>query len=354
MSWKIIKTLITKDFMLFFRDKFFGIMTIAGIFLYIFFYFLMPKTVDETIEIGLYAPKAYSMFTENIKEEGVKIRNVRTEEELKQAITDKEYHMGISIPEDIRKSLVSGKRPHVFVYYPSDLSDEIKETYTILINEMINELGGLKIDIREVEIVLGPDMGGKQIPYRDRMLPLIVFMLLLTETLGLANLIASELENGTIEALLTTPMNVVDLFVGKGMTGVSIAFSQTVLLMIVTGSLTQNILLIITSLLLGAMMVTGLAFFIASISKDMLSVVAWGTLLLMILCIPAFTVIFPGPVSGWIKVIPSFFLVDTLHRSINFNVGWSGNLNNLMFLFGFNIVFIFIGMITLKRKIQCV
>ena len=135
-------------------------------------------------------------------------------------------------------------------------------------------------------------------------------------------------------------------------TGVFLAFSPAVLLMVITGSLTQNVLLIITSLLLGSIMVTGLAFFIASISKDMMSVIAWGTLLMIVLFIPAFTVIFPGPVSGWIKVIPSFFLVDTLHRAVNFDIGWSGNLNNIMFLIGFNIIFVFLGIITLKRKVR--
>ena len=351
MNWRTIKTLIAKDFKLFFRNKFFGVMTIFGIILYLVFYFIMPNTVDEKIEIGLYAPQALSMFYENI-EEGLIIRNMKSEDELKQAVIDKELHIGISIPEDIQKSLLSGKKPQIFVYYSSDLSDEIKEMYTILIGEMINQMSGFKIDIDEVEIVLGPDMGGKQIPYRDRMLPLFAVMLLITETLGLANLITSELEDGTIQALLTTPMKVTDLFVGKGVTGVFLAFSPAVLLMIITGSLTQNVLLIITSLLLGSIMVTGLAFFIASISKDMMSVIAWGTLLMIVLFIPAFTVIFPGPVSGWIKVIPSFFLVDTLHRAVNFDIGWSGNLNNIIFLIGFNIVFVLLGIITLKRKVK--
>jgi len=351
MSWRTIKTLIAKDFKLFFRNKFFGVMTIFGIILYLVFYFIMPNTVDEEIEIGLYAPQAFSMFYENI-EEGLIIRNMKTEDELKQAVTDKELHIGISFPEDIQKSLMSGKKPQIFVYYSSDLSDEIKEMYTILIGEMINQMSGFEIDIDEIEIVLGPDMGGKQIPYRDRMLPLFAVMLLITETLGLANLITSELEDGTIQALLTTPMKVTDLFVGKGVTGVFLAFSPAVLLMIITGSLTQNVSLIITSLLLGSIMVTGLAFFIASLSKDMMSVIAWGTLLMIILFIPAFTVIFPGPVSGWIKAIPSFFLVDTLHRAVNFDIGWSGNLNNIMFLIGFNIVFVFLGIITLKRKVR--
>ncbi len=350
MNWRTIKTLIAKDFKLFFRNRFFGVMTIFGLVLYIVFYFIMPNVVGETIEIGFYAPPVLVAFDQGIEEEGLTIREMKSEDELKQAVIDKELHIGISFPEDIQKSLMSGKKPQIFVYYSSDLSDEIKEMYTILIGEIINQMSGFEINIDEVEIVLGPDMGGKQIPYRDRMLPLFAVMLLITETMGLANLITSEKESGTVQALLTTPMKVTDLFIGKGVTGVFLAFSPAVLLMIITGSLTQNVLLIITSLLLGSIMVTGLAFFIASISRDMMSVIAWGTLLMIVLFIPAFTVIFPGPVSGWIKVIPSFFLVDILHRAVNFDIGWGGNLNNILFLIGFDIVFVLLGIITLKRK----
>lgn len=353
MSWQIIKLLVIKDFILFFRDKFFGVMTVFGIVFYLFVYFIMPNTVSETIEIGLYAPQASIMFNKKIEVEGLIIRHVQTEDELKQAVTDKELHIGISIPGDIRKSLIPGKKPQIFVYYSSDLPDEIEEIYTILIGEMINQMGGFRLGIDDVQIVLGPDMGGKQIPYRDRMIPLLASMIIMMETLGLANLITSELEIGTIQALLTTPMKVFDLFVGKGITGVLLAFSPAILFMIATGSLTQNILLIILALLLGSIMVTGLAFFIASISKDMMSVIGWGILLMIVLFIPAISIIFPGPVSGWIKVIPSFFLVDILYRAVNFNIGWSGNLNNIMALIGLNIVFVFFGIITLKRKVKC-
>jgi len=351
MNWPIIKTLIAKDIILYARDKTFGIMTIVVIIIYIVIYFIMPRTVNETIEIGFYSPQPSNILDNNI-EEGLIIRKMKTEDELKKAVMNKECHIGISVPEEILESLLSLKKPQVFVYYSSDLPDEIKEMYTIFMSEMINQLSGSKIELDTVEIVLGPDMGGKQIPFRNRMIPLFAFLLLIAETMGLANLITSEFENGTIEALITTPMKVIDLFVGKGFTGVFLAFSQTVLLMIITGSLTQNTLLIIITLLLGSAMVTGLAFFIASISKDLMSVVAWGSLSMVILFLPIFTVIFPGLVSGWVKIIPSFSVVDILHRAVNFDIGWSGNLNNLMLLFGFNFVFISVGIIALKRKLK--
>jgi ABC-2 type transport system permease protein len=347
-----MQALIINDYKMFFRDKFFGIMTVLGLIMFILFYFIMPARINETITIGIYSPYASSLL-ENIPEEaGVVLREVDSEDELRRSIIDNEIYVGISIPEDVLASFLSGKRPHIYVFYSADIPEEVKEMNTILIGEMINELSGNALEIEEVEIVLGPDMGGRQIPYRDRLLPMLVFMLMITEVIGLSNLITAELQTGTIEALLATPMKVVDFFVGKGITGISLAFSQIFLLMIVTRSLTQNAGLIVISLLLSVIMVTGIAFIIASVSRDMMSVIGWGTLVLIILIIPAVTVVMRAPVSGWVKMIPSFFIVDILHKAINFDIGWGGNIRNILSLAGFDIVFACLGIVILKRKVR--
>lgn len=351
MNRRIITTLIVNDYKNLIRDKFVSIMSILGLALFILFYFLMPNNIDETIEIGVYAPHASNMY-KNIPEKALIIREAKTENELKQSIIDKKFFIGISIPDDLLKAAMSGNRPKIFVYHSSGITDEIQEMITVLIGEIVNEMSGYKISIENIEMVLGPDMGGKQIPYRDRLLPCLVFMLLISEIIGLTNLITSELRMGTIQALMTTPMKVVDFFIGKGISGIFLGLSQIALLMILTKSLNQNMSIIVTALLLGSMMVTGLAFIIASISKDMMSVIGWSTLLMIVLVIPPFIVIFPGPVSGWIKTIPSFFLVDVLHRAVNFDIGWRGNVKNILLLSGFNIVFVFTGIVTLKRKVK--
>jgi ABC-2 type transport system permease protein len=149
-------------------------------------------------------------------------------------------------------------------------------------------------------------------------------------------------------------MRLIHLFAGKGVVGVLLSFFQTVILVTATGGLDQKPLIIIVTLLLGSMMLTGLAFFIASISKEMMSVIAWGSLFLFVLGIPAFTVIFRASLAGWMKLIPSYSLVDILHRAINYNIGWEGNLNNIFALIGFNILIILLGLITLKGKLKWV
>ena len=195
-------------------------------------------------------------------------------------------------------------------------------------------------------------MAGAQIPQRDRMRSLFAVFVLMTETFGLAGLISEEVERRTAWALLVTPMTVKDLFTAKAVLGTLLAFSQALLLLGVVGGMNAQPLIIATALLLGAVLVTGVAFLMASLSKDFLSVTAWGVPALVILSIPAVGIMIPGAVSDWIKVIPSYYLTDTIYQVSNFGAGWSDVWRNLLILAGFDFVILSAGIRVLRRKFQ--
>jgi len=351
MNWRIINALVSKDFSLFFRNRFFSIVTVIGIIFYIIIYFVMPRTVDESLNIGLYSPVMIPSF-EQAGEEGLDVQVVQSEEELKEGVIEGQYIAGIALPADIMENLLSGQKPKLSVYFASDVPEEIKDTIEVIIRELAYQQAGQQLNVEIKEEIIGPDMMGMQVPPRDRMRPLLAVMLLIFETYGLANLISEEVERRTVQALLITPMTIKGFFIAKGIVGISLAFGQAVLFMAIVGGINQQPLIIITTLLLGAVLVTGIGFIIASLSKDFMSVLAWGMVALIPLFIPSFGVMFPGAVTDWIKVIPSYYMVDTVHRAANFGAGWGDIWLNLIILLAFDIVLVLIGIIVLRRKAQ--
>jgi len=326
-------------------------MTVLGIIVYIAIYFVMPRQVDETLQIGLYAPATLPVF-EQVQEEGLSIQTVKSEETLKEGVVEGEYVAGVVLPADIMESFMSGQKPHISVYFASDAPSEIKESVEGIIRELAFLQAGQVLPIEVTEEILGPDMLGRQIPPRDRMRPLFAVLLLIVETMGLANLISQEVERGTIRAVLVTPMSVIDLFAAKGAVGVGLAFIQSVLFIAVVGGMNTQPLIILVALLLGAVLVTGIGFLIAALGKDMMSVMAWGIMIFILLSVPSFGVAFPGAVTDWIKAVPSYYLVDTIHRAANFGSGWGDIWSNLLILLGFDIAFFWIGIIALRRKFR--
>lgn len=351
MNTDAIKTLVKKDSSLFMRNKFYSIMTVFGFIIYITIYFLMPSTVDEEMELALYAPVVPPVFEQIMAEEGIVIDEFDTEEALITAVEEKEYTAGIVLPADIMEQFAAGQKPDITVYYPPGSLEEIQDAVTALIRELAYIQTGQPLMITVSAEILGPDMLGEQIPIKDRMKPLFALMIVLMEAMGLAALITEEVETGTARALLVTPMKAQDLFISKAVFGIGFAFIQAVLFMALVGGLNTQPLIMLTALMLGAVMITGFAFLIASISKGAMSVMGWSVILMLILMIPAFGIMIPGAITGWGEFIPSYYLADTVHQVANMGAGWGDVGANLLILVAVNIVVLFGGIAALRRRL---
>jgi ABC-2 type transport system permease protein len=352
MNRKIIGALVTNDFFLHFRDVM-GILNMIGLFVFIGLFFFLPASVNETFEVGLYSPGTSGVFPGEINNEALAVRTMNSEDALKKAIIKKELKIGLVLPGDLlMKEKTADRNPEIKVYFSTDFPGEFKESIVNIIRELAHMTAGRPLPVHTAPIVLGPDMAGKQIPMRNRMFPLFAVVILIMEILGLANLVTYEVENKTILALLVTPVKPADLFAAKMLTGTGMAFSQVILFMAVTGGLGSQTFIVIVTLFLGALMVTGLAFLIASAAKDFMSVIAWGFLAVFLLSIPPITVLIPGAISGWVKIFPSFYLVDTINRALNYNTGWSDNWYNLLIILAFDGLFILLGTKAIRRRIK--
>ena len=352
MNWGIIRALIQKDVTLYFRNIMSAAFTVLFLVFFFTVYFVMPSTADNTLKIGIYTEVVPPSFMEAEEEEGLEIILASSEEELKAGVTDADYIAGIAMPNDFLEKLYSGEKPLVNLYFTPDAPDEIKEIVAILVRELAFQEIGKSIEIKTTEEVLGPDLLGTPIAPRDRLRPWAVILIILMETLFMANLIAEEIERRTINALLITPVTIKDMFAAKGLAGISLAFLQAIIFMAVVGGLNMRPLIIILTLLLGSILVTGIGFLLASVSKDFMSVMGWGIPVLIIMIIPALSVIFPGVVTGWVKLVPSYYLFDTVHRVSNFGSGWADVGANLLILAGFCTISVFAGIIVLKRRFQ--
>ena len=351
MNWRIIRTLISKDLTLFFRKKGILAITLLGLVFYLVIYFVLPDTVSETLKIGVHAPGLPPIF-EQLPEEGLEITVVESEQVLKDSVSDGDFISGIALPEDFLDKIRSGVQPGIHLYITPDAPEEIKTAMETMVNELAYLISGETLNVEITQEVLGQDLLGTPVPPRDRMRPLLAVMIIFMEMLGLSNLISEEVERRTVQALLVTPARVIDVFTAKSIAGVGLAFIQAVLVMIIVGGMNINPILILVVLLLGAILVTGLSFLVSSFAKDFLSVLAWSVPFLVIMFIPALGVLIPGAITGWVKVIPSYYLVDAIHRVANYGLGWGDVWGSLMILLGFTAVIITAGILVLKRKLQ--
>jgi ABC-2 type transport system permease protein len=351
MNWRVIKTLVAKDLTLFFRNRFFALISVLGLVAYVAIYFIMPNSVDEMLEIGLYAPSIPPVF-EHLQGQGLALETFDAEESLREAVAAGQYQVGVVLPRDFMEKLQVRRTLRVEVYFASDVPRELEDAVTAVMREFAYALSGQTLPVQISSQVLGRDMVGMQIAPRDRMLSLFAVFLLMAETFSLASLISEEIQERTIQALLVTPITVRGLFAAKSVTGTGLAFTQVVLFLAATGGLGRQPLPVLLALLLGAVLVTGIGFSLASLGKDLMSVIAWGIPAMFILNIPCFGIMFPGTISNWVKLIPSYYLADTIHLAANLEAGWGDLWRNLLALLGCGVAFFGLGIVMLRRKIR--
>lgn len=352
MNGQMLAALLRKDLILFFSNRFFAFITVLALVFYTVIYFVLPADLDETLEMALFAPNLPAQFISQLEEGGVILARMDSVDALKTAVQEGDYQVGVALPDNFAQNLAAGQAETAHIYFNANFPQDFKELYVAFVNELGFQFSGQPLNIDVTDEVLGVDRAGSQIPYRDRMMPLFAVFILVMEMMGLASLIASEVGSGTLSALLVTPLRVEGLFLAKGTFGIGLAFIQVVLLMLITGGLRHQPLLILLALLLGAFLVTGIAFLIASVASDLMSVMGWSMLGIILMALPAFSVLIPGLTTAWVKVIPSYYLVNTVNQVVNYGWGWADASQDLLLLLLLAMVFMGLGVLVLRKRFQ--
>jgi ABC-2 type transport system permease protein len=359
----IIWSIIKKDLSEFSKDKLWISLSAIGLIFYVGIFWLLPSTVDESITVGIYQSGLEKVLPKELletEEEGIDVVLFESSERLKAAVageieTQKEIQIGIDFPGDFLFKTLLRQKAVVRVYVRAGVPKEIKRAMSSMVREIAYMISGDSLPITEPDeqtVVLGEDRAGRQVPFRDKMRPMLVFFILMVETFALASLIAGEVQAKTVTAVLVTPARVGDVLAAKTILGTLLAFIQAVVLLLALDALGNNMLLLLCIILLASMMVAGIGMITGSAGKDFMGTLLYGMVFMILLVIPALTVLFPGLASIWIKVLPSYGIVQGMLGTTVYGDGWQEFFPNLALIAVWEIIIVGSGFLVLKKKVE--
>jgi ABC-2 type transport system permease protein len=129
---RIVGALVAKDFKLFFRNRFFALITVLALVSYVAIYFFMPKSVDETLEVAVYAPEVPPILTQ-VEGQGLQLDLLDSEADLRAAIVDGDYAAGVVVPTGLAETLASGREGQLDLYFRADTPEEVRDSITVLL-----------------------------------------------------------------------------------------------------------------------------------------------------------------------------------------------------------------------------
>ena len=351
----IIGAIIRKDLVAFSRDRFYVFVTVAGLVMYVAMYWFLPSSVDETIEAGVHweggSPQVLSSG------DGLELTTFDSSAALEAAVDgsgDVSIPIGLDFPTGFAESVRAGTPTTVRVLLTSDVPDEYRAAMTSFVRELAFLVAGDDLPVTQLEtteVILGEDRAGDQVSLREKMGPMFVFFVLLIETFALATPVATEIQARTVTAVLATPTRVSDFLAAKAIIGTLLAFGEALLLVTLIGVLGTGPLALIITLLLGALLVTGFGLIAGSTGKDFIGIVFWSMVFMIPLAIPSFAVLFPGSAAAWVRILPSYGLIDSIVRITAYGDGLADLSGPLLLLAGWCVIAFAGGLFTLRRKV---
>jgi ABC-2 type transport system permease protein len=354
----IVAAIVRKDFKEFLRDRFYVFISIFGLIMYVAIYWVLPSSVDETIDIGVHGADLGSVLAIGAGEDqGLAITEFDSGTDLEQAVLGEgndKVAVGLDFSSDFFAAVRAGEPATVRVLVTADVPVEYRDAMTAFVKELAYGIAGETPPVTQLSeqlVVLGEDRAGDQVSLQERMGPMFVFFLLLVETFALGTLVASEIQNRTVTAVLATPARMGDFLAAKAVLGTLLTFSQALLLAVLIGVVGASPAALIVALLLGSVLVTGVGLIAGSTGKDFVGLVFWSMAFMIPLMVPAFAVLFPGTAALWVRVLPTYGLVETIIRASAFGDGITDVAGLLLVLAAWCAVTFGVGLAVLRRKV---
>jgi ABC-2 type transport system permease protein len=325
----VVAAIIAKDVITYLRDRFYVLITVMGLVVYIAVFWVLPATGERTVGLGAHLPGGQALLEQNGGDRGggFEIVPYRTSSELEAAVEEgTKVVAGMDFPQTFLLDARAGRPTSVRVLIGADAPDELRPLLRGGVAEIVAAISGQQppVQLPDLdEVVLGPDRAGQQLSLRERFRPLLIFLVLLVEMIALASLVASEIAQRTVVAVLVSPARVADVLAAKAALGTLLAFSQALLLALATRSLDPAPVLLTVTLLLGALLVTGFGLIAGSTGKDFVGIIFWSMLFMIPLTVPALAVLFPGAAAGWVQGLPTYGLVQTIVGATAYGEGWA-------------------------------
>jgi ABC-2 type transport system permease protein len=325
-----VRAIIAKDLRLFARDRFYAFVSVLGLVAYAIIFWVLPATVETTIAVGVHLPGGEELLTANLDEsteEGLDVVVYDSSAALEAAVLEGEdVAAGLDFPDGFLPATLAGEETTVRVLLTGGAPEELRDALVAGVREIGFAIAGAEPPVTlpsAEEIVLGVDRAGDPVSLREQLRPLLIFFVLMMEMFALAALVAVELAQRTVSAVLVTPTRVVDLLAAKALLGTALAFGQAVLLALVTGTLAHSPVLLLAALLLGSVLVTGVGLIAGTLGQEFIAIVFWSVLFFIPLAVPAFAMLYPGTPSLWVQALPTYGLAEILLRATAYGEGWA-------------------------------
>lgn len=347
MSLRRIRVLLGKELFLGPRNFIFVFIIVAPVAISFVVSLVFGNLFAEQPRLGIVDEGSSQLITSARETAAIAVREYRSIADLRQAVESGSEDMGIVLPADFDASINQGEGTSLSAFIWGESSSRSRIILSVTITNLVREIAGQEPPLEIDSITLGEAMTS---PWNERLLPLIVLMAVFLGGMFLpATSIISEKENRTLTALLVTPTTPEDVFLAKGVVGITISLFSGMVILLLNQAFGTHPLLLILVLALGAVMAAGLGLLMGVAFKDVATLFAVWKLGGILLFGPAFIYMFPQ-IPEWIgRLFPTYYILRPIVEISQRGAGWEAIAINVSILIALDLLLVGVVVLSIRR-----
>ncbi len=304
-AWKVLR----KDLALGPRSPVFLYALILPVVMTAIVQFAFGSLFEPQPRLGIVDKDTSQITAELQKTEGISVTLLDDADELKTQVEGNDLDAGLVLPERFDAAMKSGEQPPLEFFIGGESRAENRIILTVTTMDLLRAVEGQTPPV-EVKVVA---LGEKGLPISVRLVPLVVFYALVVAGIFLpGSSLVEEKEQGTLAALLVTPLKIGDVLAAKWTLGVALSVVMAMVTLVLNQALGGNWLDVFVVVLVAGTLSATIGLLIGVVSKD--STVLFGIVkgVGIFLFAPVVFYIFPDWPQWIAKLFPLYWVIEPI------------------------------------------
>jgi ABC-2 type transport system permease protein len=238
---------------------------------------------------------------------GVDVTVLEDRESLESAVDDGRLDGGLALPEGFDDAVRQGSRPALQLWVSGDSLPADRAVLTLAVLGMVRDLAGDEATVA-VDLV---EVGEVGLPLDLRLLPLLVlYAVAIPGGMIPAASLVQEKEQGTLQAVLTTPTTVGEVLLAKGAFGVLLGAVAGLVTLALNDAFGAAPVAVVLAVCLGALMMAELGLILGTWARDTNTLFAAWKAAGLVVFLPAIFFLWPDLPTWPAYLMPAYYFLQ--------------------------------------------
>jgi len=355
MNARVVSAIMRKDVMDAIKNQFILGFLALPIIVSLLFRVIFPDSSANSLTVVVHDPGSSRLVTALQQMPDVQILEVASDDQVVESVRENRAVGGLVIPSSFDSAVEAGDQPELTAYLNYQQGEVKRRIFQRLMQQQIATLRPPPASIVWTDID-APESEAQSSSYLIEnfiLVVMLVFPIATTGVMMIPLLLIEEKEKHTLSFLLVSPASTTDVVIGKALTGLIYGLAITGVVVALNQGWKGNWPVTFLALFLGSLFTIPVGLLLGTFFRNAMQLNTWVTVPVVLLMLPSWisTGQVPPPVLGAVmRLIPTYYLVDTLNLSLAGEASIAQVWGNLAILFGSTIIAFVAAVWALRRE----